>query len=287
MSDHRIRIAFLGYGTKALDALMADERFDVKYFFAPEKRLCADVYEAQARYADRVSLQVVRNNDALKEKLSECSDIDCVLINACNIIIREDVLALVPFFNIHPGSLHNNRGHQPHLWTVLLGESESEIVLHQVTPGIDEGGIVARYPMPIPADWNAGQVLDGLEAHIPELLTGLYHFMLGESGILEKVYGGQYRHIMTPEDYRIDFDAIGDTAAFEKDMDRKIRCRSMHHGAFFLSEGERIYVDRLEEKTPLSEAGPDTVTFCGLDQVLVTTHQNRYLFHINKRQKEE
>ena len=46
----RIRIGFLGYGTRALDALMEHDGFEVKYFLAPVSRLCEDVYNARKRY---------------------------------------------------------------------------------------------------------------------------------------------------------------------------------------------------------------------------------------------
>ena len=60
-----IEIGFLGYGTRALDALMADSRFRVKYFFVPRSRLCEDVYEAEKKYKDFLEFKIINNKAEL------------------------------------------------------------------------------------------------------------------------------------------------------------------------------------------------------------------------------
>lgn len=285
-NDTKISIGFLGYGTRALDALMEHDKFEVKYFLAPKARLCQDVYDAAERYGDRLTLEIVENNDDLASRLAEIDDVDCFLMNACNIILNADVLEKMPFYNIHPGRLENNRGHHPHLWTVLLGEETDEIVLHEVVPSIDEGKVIAYEDISIPADANSLEVLDLLEDMIPKLLDRLYLYLRGEVTYAKQVYGGTYRHVLRPEDYRFDWSDI-DKPDFDLMMDRKIRARYMHHGAFFVYEGNRIYVDRLISHTTSANVSSLTVKFIGDDEVKVDCESSEYVFHVNKIQPDQ
>ncbi len=306
MSDNKpIRVGFLGYGTRALDALMEHELFDVRYFWAPEKRLCDDVFNAAKRYEDSLQLTIVHDNAHLVSLLSDVHDVDCFLMNACPIILKKDVLDLMPFYNIHPGRLENNRGHHPHLWTVLLGEETSVIALHKVCPGIDEGLVIAEKEEAIPADANEEDVLNLLEDEIPYLLDRWYLYLTHQADALKQVYAGEYRRVMIPEDYRIDLNKCADSD-FELTMKRKIRARSLHHGAFFLYEGNRIYVDSIvsEEKVTGADVTSDSllnlaqtklgqeyendaiysVDLESAEYVTLRTPNCIYRFHINKIQ---
>ncbi|GEM_PF-2635900 len=244
----KIKIGFLGYGTRALDALMEHEGFDVRYFLAPLSRLNEDVYEARKKYPD-IPFYYVKNNDELSRVFDKCDETDIFLMNACPIILRDYVIAKKKVFNIHPGDLHYNRGHQPHQWTVLLGEKESEIVCHTVTPGIDEGELVDFVRVPIPADYDALQVLDLLEDQVPKLLDSLYAHIMEGVPCKENIMGGEYRQILTYEDYEIHPDQIA-KPGFKEDMLRKIRARIMNHGAFFYHGQEMVYVDKLLYEEP-------------------------------------
>lgn len=249
----KISVGFLGYGTRALDALMEHEGFEVKRFLAPMSRLCEDVYIAKRRYPD-LNFAIVRNNEELLSAFQESEGIDCYVMNACPIILKEDTLAAMPVYNIHPGSLHSNRGHQPHLWTVLLGEPESEIVLHTVTAGIDEGAVIGREVCKVEAGMDAGAALNLLEDQIPQLLDSLYgHVMMGVPPLFLEA-GGTYRRVMVHSDYEFSLSDM-EQDFFLKDVLRKIRARSMHHGAFFVHKGERIYVDRLLDDETIAPAG--------------------------------
>lgn len=246
----KINVGFLGYGTRALDALMEDGRFEVKRFIAPMSRLCEDVYTAKRRYRD-LDFAIVRNNEELLAAFRESEGVDCYVMNACPIILKRNALEVMPVYNIHPGSLRHNRGHQPHLWTVLLGEPESEIVLHTVTAGIDEGAVIGRQVCPIGADMDALSVLNLLEDRIPALLDSLYEHLAEGKAPLAVETGGTYRRVMVHSDYAFSPEDM-EQDLFLEDVLRKIRARAMHHGAFFVHNGERVYVDRLldDERVP-------------------------------------
>lgn len=285
---NRIKVGFLGYGTRALEALMAHGGFEVKHFIAPISRLCEDVYTAKRRYPD-LNFAVVRNNEELLAAFLEAKGIDCFVMNACPIILKENVLAAMPVYNIHPGSLRYNRGHQPHLWTVLLGEPESEIVLHKVSAGIDEGAVIGRQVCAIGEEMDALSVLDCLEDRIPELLDSLYeHITQGRPPLCVET-GGTYRRVMVHSDYEFSLKNLNnmDRDLFLADALRKIRARSMHHGAFFVHNGERVYVDRLldDESVPLSKEKSVSVSFHG-SVVFIEYGGRRLVFRVNKRERE-
>jgi len=236
----KIRIGFLGYGTRALDSLMEHPLFDVRYFFAPRERLCQDVYDAQERYQGKMAMEIMDDNEQLADRFAQIHDVDCFLMNACPIILNHDVLSQMKVFNIHPGDLRYNRGHQPHCWTVLLGEKQTKIVLHTVSEKIDAGSIVKSVDIAVSEDDSAGDVLNHAEDKIPILLDALYRHLTEHTAYEAVVENGEYRRIMCYEDYEIHLQI--DTAGQIK---RKILSRSMHHGAFFWYGPERIYVDRI------------------------------------------
>lgn len=274
----QLKVGFLGYGTRGLDALMAHPDFQVNYFFAPRTRICQDVRDARERYRGRFQYAEVENNRDLAARFAQARDVDCFVMNACPIILNQEVLDRMDVFNIHPGNLENNRGHHPHLWTVLLGETASRITLHAVNCRIDDGVVIKSVEEAISPEDSAGDVLNKLEDHIPELLDALYAYRTGSVTTPERViHGGGYRRPMTYSDYEIHPDT--DDAAAAK---RKILARSMHHGAFVAESGARYYVDRILGTAPAAEQGPAVRVDRQAGTVSVRLKQEAVLFHLGK-----
>lgn len=236
----KIKIGFLGYGTRALDCLMENPLFEVRYFFAPKAKLCQDVYDARERYKDRLELEIIQGNEQLSKRFGEIRDVEYFLMNACSIILSREVLSKMKVFNIHPGDISYNRGHQPHCWTVLLGEKKTKIVLHRVHEAIDSGEIVKSVEVGVSSDDSAADVLNHAEDQIPILLDALYRHLTQDVPYESVVTNGTYRRTMVYSDYELHFET--DT---KEQMKRKILARGMHHGAFFVHHDERIYVDRI------------------------------------------
>ncbi|MCD8089323.1 MAG: hypothetical protein LUD81_01620 [Clostridiales bacterium] len=234
-----IDIGFLGYGTRALDALFQDDRFNVKYFITPKSRLCDDVWDCEKKYRDRVKMEIVSNKTELRDRFSEIKDVECFIMNACPYILTEEILSLMTVYNIHPGNLHNNRGHHPHLWSVLLDERETEICIHKVSSQIDLGEVVESIKIPLSGKENSLEVLNKAEDEIPQLLDSLYEYLTGKRPLKYSVKTGVYRAPLTYDDYEIkETDGL-------RDIDRKIRARYMHNGAFICFRGKRVYVDKI------------------------------------------
>lgn len=229
----------MGYGTRALDALMDDNRFEVKYFLTPRSKLCEDVYEAEKKYKDKLKLEIISTKQELLERICIIKDVQCFLMNACPFILTKEILDNMDFYNIHPGCLSTNRGHQPHLWSVLLNEKETKICLHKVTPKIDLGYVIADSTIKLCGVENSLEILNKAEDEIPVLLEGLYNYLIGKGKIKYLVKDGIYRPIMSYSDYEIKPEDM------PEDIDRKIRARFMNNGAFFERAGKRIYVDKI------------------------------------------
>lgn len=255
-----IDVGFLGYGTRALDALMADERYRVKYFFAPRPRLCEDVFNAAKKYGDKIELEIIDNKKMLAQRFSQISDVRLFVMNACPFILNREILSYMDVYNIHPGDFAANRGHHPHLWTVLLGEKSTSVILHKVGEQIDLGEVIAEEKIKLTGRENSLEVLNLAEDKIPCLLDGLYDCLTGKRGTLYTATEGIYRPFMTYTDYEITPDDTLDS------IDRKIRARFMHSGAFFTMESRRVYVTRLISDKP----------YCG--EAMLIVEKNRVLY---------
>lgn len=274
-----IKTGFLGYGVRALDALMEHPKFDVRYFLTPGSRLCQEVYDAGERYQDTLNMEIVDSNEQLAARFAEISDVDCFVMNACPIILNKIVLTQMRVFNIHPGDLRYNRGHQPHCWTVLLGERQTRIMMHAVGEGIDSGGVVGSVDIPVSPEDSAGDVLNHAEDEIPVLLDALYRHLTKDAPYEMVVENGGYRRIMDYKDYELHLEI--DT---REQIERKILSRSMHHGAFFYYGGKRIYVDSLVtyEEFREREDGAITVQFREAEEnVYIHSLWRRMVFHLS------
>lgn len=276
MAKEKIKIGFLGYGTRALDALMQSELYEVRHFFVPVKNLCEDVREAHRKYPE-LDYREIRNKEELSQAFTACADVDCFLMNACSIILNAEILMKKDVYNIHPGSLEYNRGHHPHLWTVRLQEKETEINLHKVTEKIDLGEVISSVRIPVTAQMDELQVLNAAEDHIPELLADLYSYLRKNQNALRYVHEGVYRRTMIPEDYEIlwDKDPVDVVRA-------KVLCRAKHHGAFFRWNACRIYVDAILAQE-LCKTDQNKIEIAEEAQsVEVIWGGIRYLFHLNR-----
>lgn len=266
----RIKIGFYGYGTRALDALMEHKDFEVKYFLAPESRIDKACHEAEAKYRDYFKMEQIKNRKELAGRIADIHDVECFLMNASPIILDHTILDHMDFYNIHPGNLHSNRGHHPHLWSILLDEKETEINLHKVETEIDLGTVIECILVPVLPGDTSQTLLDRAEDEVPRLLDTLASYLRGECAEKGVVKEGGYRRKMTYEDYRMD---AGEDSW--EVMDRKIRARAMHSGGFFEVGNRRVYVDRMIERRqegtggPVLTEGPGTLTLTREGETIV------------------
>ncbi len=66
--------------------------------------------------------------------------------------------------NVHPSLLPRHRGADPYFWTVLAGDREAGITVHEVTARYDEGPVLLQRRLEVPTDcdaWRLARALDG------------------------------------------------------------------------------------------------------------------------------
>lgn len=66
-------------------------------------------------------------------------------------------------FNLHASLLPNYRGAAPINWAIMNGETLTGLTTFFIEEQIDTGKIILQQPIPIPEDWNAGQLHDYLK----------------------------------------------------------------------------------------------------------------------------
>jgi methionyl-tRNA formyltransferase len=89
---------------------------------------------------------------ALLHHLQEVLKPEVILLASWGEILSATTLAsLAPMkvWNMHPSLLPAHRGVNPYLASILAGDTESGLTLHQLAAGIDEGKILAQRSVPI------------------------------------------------------------------------------------------------------------------------------------------
>ena len=83
---------------------------------------------------------------------------DVVVMASFDQILSADTLAVPTraWLNIHPSLLPRHRGPEPIYWTIVNGDAEAGITIHQTVPRIDAGPILAQRRVPVSKHDNAG-----------------------------------------------------------------------------------------------------------------------------------
>jgi methionyl-tRNA formyltransferase len=80
-------------------------------------------------------------------------------------MLPKEIWQLPPLgsFNLHASLLPNYRGAAPINWAIINGETLTGLTTFFIEEQIDTGKIILQKPIPIPEDWNAGQLHDYLK----------------------------------------------------------------------------------------------------------------------------
>lgn len=84
---------------------------------------------------------------------------DLILSCSYEKIVPEEVIRIPKdgALNVHYAALPLNRGCFPVVWTIASGEAELGVTLHEMTPGIDDGPILAQRRLPYQEGMTAGE----------------------------------------------------------------------------------------------------------------------------------
>src|SRR5215218_8400398 len=99
--------------------------------------------------------------------------------------IPADVLALprLGAINFHDALLPRHRGPNATGWAFRLGDAETAMTIHRLTPEFDAGPILAQAVVPITDDDDMTTIRSQFQAHMPRLLEhALERIARGEAG---------------------------------------------------------------------------------------------------------
>jgi methionyl-tRNA formyltransferase len=153
--------------------------------------------------------------------------------------------------NIHPALLPWNRGTNANVWSIV-DATPAGATLHYVDAGVDTGDILAQQPVEVRPDDTGQTLYERLERACIELFARSW----------PELCAGRLPRVPQPEagthHYRRDIARID-----EIDLDRQMRAGDLinilrartfppHRGAYFVSEGSRIYLRLALERDPES-----------------------------------
>ena len=201
------------------------------------------------------------NNDSIYEAIASTRP-DLTVAYFYPHRIPQRILDLCPGINVHPSALPRWRGPDPCTWTIRAGDVETEICVHWLTEGIDEGDVLDRHPVAVRPRETSGMLAARLEkeaaqriAHVAELIqSGNQPEATAQSGTVT------WAPILEPDDWEIDWTQPAEI------VDRWVRAASPEPGAF-TGIGEELLViyggraveaprfDSLEPGTPFVMGG--------------------------------
>ncbi|MBI5495533.1 MAG: hypothetical protein HY904_10955 [Deltaproteobacteria bacterium] len=160
-------------------------------------------------------------------------------------------------WNVHPSLLPRHRGYNPYFWTILRGDAVSGVTVHRMTERFDDGDILARAELPVPAGSTSGQLWERLsDATMPLLLPLLEALQAGMHPAAVRQDHAAATNAPRPTDAHLSIDPT----APADDVIRHIRAATPEPGALWHVRGE-TYVVRG------AAPGPDAPRGCAPGQV--------------------
>lgn len=169
---------------------------------------------------------------------------DVVIVNGWNRLIAPAVFerARLGGLGIHAGHPPIGHGRAPMVWNILLGRSDIEVYVFSLTPGADDGDIIALRPMEITPHDDVGTLYEKIMLVAPDLfLEALGKLARGEKGRAQaldfaKAYGKR-----TPADGLIDF------SGSEREIVDFIRAQAPPYpGAFAFLDGRKWIITQAQ-----------------------------------------
>ena len=175
-----MRLVFAGTPGAALPSLRAvasshDVCAVITRQDAPQGRKRILTPSPVAEQASVLGLDVIKTNQltaTVGDRIAAFQP-DLGVIVAYGSLVREPVLSLPRFgwVNLHFSLLPRWRGAAPVQHSLIAGDRESGAVVFQLTPGLDDGDIIAEVRRGIEPDVTAGELLAELSVVGAELLT--------------------------------------------------------------------------------------------------------------------
>lgn len=175
--------------------------------------------------------------------------------------------AAPPLYGIHHSALPQFRGGAPVVWALLAGEQSVGSTLFRLTPGMDDGPIVAQVSCVAPPEINVAHVLATLEDKWSETIGTIWRNLVEGTVAMtpQDEANATYCSQRRPEDGRINWHQPADC------VHNFIRAQAFPYpGAFTTTvNGMRVTIDRSIPFDSLYHAVPGQVLQRTSDSVLV------------------
>ena len=133
---------------------------------------------------------------------------DCVVISSFDRIVPADLLARVPFVNVHYAPLPQYRGRANVNWAIINGESHAGITIHLVDAGLDSGNVLYQSVVTILPDDTVADLYDHLnQLQLKHLGDTVARFLAGDTGTSQSSELATYGCTRLPMDGEIDWSA--------------------------------------------------------------------------------
>jgi len=130
---------------------------------------------------------------------------DCVVVSSYDRIIGPELLARVPFVNVHYAPLPRYRGRANVNWAIINGEREVAVTVHCIVPELDAGPVLAQARIPLGADDDVSDVYDRLNRLQAELLPPAVERRLAGDEGTPQADEATYGCTRLPDDGEIDW----------------------------------------------------------------------------------
>lgn len=260
-------INYLGESVSFLESLKNDKRFTIQNVFCENKRLNNNLIHS----ASNLLCPIEGKND-LEEKITKrLSKVDFNIIYSFPIIIPPSLIEVTDFYNIHPGSLYDNRGRNPIVWSLILGDDKTVITLHKITKEIDCGVVISEQEVLIDEDEKFSTLKYKLESKFKNMLNDLYNFIISDNINYKTIQDGIYRKKITEADITIDIQ--NDSSKIIK---RKINSQDVYNGALLVANNQTYRVGSIiseqnvinSSKSPKIDFDNDTIKIYTKDKLL-------------------
>ncbi len=210
---------------------------------------------------------------SLDQALSE-RGIELAVVLAYGRILPEAVLNAprLGCVNLHASLLPKYRGAAPINWALANGESSTGVSLMQMDAGLDTGPILAQHPLPIKAQWNAGDLAVALgqlaaavvRERLPELARGELPALAQDESL------ATYAPPLSARDAELDFSLTA------RQLHNRVRGFNPKPGTYTYVGGKRLKVLQTglpEGEFPAAEPG----TIVALDRRILVATSAGYL----------
>lgn len=151
---------------------------------------------------DRVRCPDKLRGAALEEILATGCDVVCVV--AYGLLLPEPLVKGKICVNVHPSALPRWRGAAPLQWTLLAGDTHSEVCLMQLDTGMDTGDVYERIPLAVGPNDTYGTLHDRAAALGAEGLVALVERIDVMQAIPQGETGATHARKITKDDRMLD-----------------------------------------------------------------------------------